>query len=123
MIVDVDQITAGHLVRAIDEHLRWCRTNAIDPPDELLRLLGHVSMVARNGQQRPTVAPPLVVAHDRDMQLLTLTYEAAARRLGVSARTVRRLVADGALAAVSIAGARRIRTADLGAYVDSLVAS
>lgn len=52
--------------------------------------------------------------------LLALDYESVATRLGVSVRTVRRLVSTGDLPAVSISGCRRVRATDLIAYVESL---
>lgn len=52
--------------------------------------------------------------------VLTINYDEAARRLGVSRRTVQRLVASGELPTVELGGACRVRTADLVAYVDGL---
>lgn len=46
-----------------------------------------------------------------------VTYDAAARTLSLSKRQIRRLVADGKLPAVSVGGARRIRSSDLAALL------
>ena len=52
-----------------------------------------------------------------------LDLETAAARLAVSARTVRRLIASGALPSVRILSARRIIADDLTAYIASRIAS
>lgn len=70
------------------------------------------------GQGRPNVAPG-GEGQDTDL-MLALSYDAAGRRLGVSGRTVRRLVAESKLPAVDIGACRRIRVADLAAYVAGL---
>jgi excisionase family DNA binding protein len=80
------------------------------PELESLRLL-----VASQGQARPML--------DVDAQAgeaFAMTYETAARRLAVSSRTVRRLVANGELPRVEIGGCSRIATADLEAFAEGL---
>jgi excisionase family DNA binding protein len=52
---------------------------------------------------------------------LLITKAEAAEQLGVSVRTVARLIAAGRLPLVHVEGAARVRVADLEAYVDSLV--
>ena len=60
------------------------------------------------------------------IQPVTMTYDEAAQYLGVSPRTVRRLVADGSLRHVPIPGRGegvklvRIRREDLDAYLDAV---
>jgi excisionase family DNA binding protein len=51
---------------------------------------------------------------------LLITKSDAAEQLGVSLRTVERLIAAGRLPLVHVEGAARVRVADLGAYVQSL---
>jgi excisionase family DNA binding protein len=51
---------------------------------------------------------------------LLITKSEAAEQLGVSLRTIERLIAAGRLPLVHVAGAARVRVADLGAYVQSL---
>lgn len=46
-----------------------------------------------------------------------IDLETAAARLAVSVRTVRRLIASGALPSVRILSARRIIATDLAAYI------
>lgn len=52
-----------------------------------------------------------------------LTYEEVSRRLAVSERQVKRLVASGSLDAVHIGTAARVHTDDLRDYMDSLRAT
>ena len=51
---------------------------------------------------------------------LLLTKNEAAEQLGVSVRTIERLISAGRLPLVHVEGAARVRVADLGAYVQSL---
>jgi excisionase family DNA binding protein len=52
---------------------------------------------------------------------LLITKAEAAEQLGISVRTVERLIAAGRLPLVHVEGAARLRVADLEAYVDALV--
>ena len=54
------------------------------------------------------------------MEPLLLTYEQVGQRLQVSARTVRRRVAEGSLPAVGVGSARRVRATDVDAFVKEL---
>ena len=51
---------------------------------------------------------------------LLLTKSEAAEQLGVSLRTIERLISAGRLPLVHVEGAARVRVADLGAYVEGL---
>jgi excisionase family DNA binding protein len=51
---------------------------------------------------------------------LLLTKSEAAEQLGVSLRTIERLISAGRLPLVHVGAAARVRAADLGAYVQSL---
>jgi excisionase family DNA binding protein len=55
------------------------------------------------------------------VQRLLTTKSEAADQLGVSVRTVERLITAGRLPLVHVEGAARLRVADLEAYVDALV--
>jgi excisionase family DNA binding protein len=114
-VLGLDDVVAQHLVRAVAEHARWCRTNGILLPSVLADLL---AALACDGQERPPVAPP--VFEPDDGAVLLFDYHAAGRRLGVSERTVRRLAAAGKLAVVNVEGCRRIRATDLADYVKGL---
>jgi excisionase family DNA binding protein len=52
---------------------------------------------------------------------LLITKAEAAEQLGISVRTVERLISAGRLPLVHVEGAARLRVADLEAYVDALV--
>ena len=54
---------------------------------------------------------------------LLITKSEAAEQLGVSVRTIERLITSGRLPLVHVEGAARVRVADLGAYVQSLDAN
>jgi excisionase family DNA binding protein len=84
--------------RHIQNGLHW------SPELESLRLL------ASGGPERPFL----------DDDVLAMDYETAGRKLGVSARTIRRLTASGELPRVEIAGCARITTEDLNAFVTGL---
>jgi excisionase family DNA binding protein len=51
---------------------------------------------------------------------LLITKSEAAEQLGVSVRTIERLISAGRLPLVHVEGAARVRVADLGAYVQGL---
>ncbi|MPY92955.1 MAG: helix-turn-helix domain-containing protein [Acidimicrobiia bacterium] len=73
---------------------------------------------ALNGQQRPTVQAGSESVHTGHVPLAH-NYERAAARLGVSARTVRRLVVSGELPTVRIGRSVRITEADLQRFIDT----
>ncbi len=101
-----------YAARVLTEVRQRYRRNGLSFPIELEALL---HLLANAGQQLPEVAE----AADN---VLAMSYEDAGRRLGVSERTVRRLVASGELPRVQIgAGNSRIAVADLDAYVNSLM--
>jgi excisionase family DNA binding protein len=52
---------------------------------------------------------------------LLITKAEAGEQLGVSVRTVERLISSGRLPLVHVEGAARLRVTDLEAYVDTLV--
>lgn len=60
------------------------------------------------------------VAVDDPGVLDLLTFQETAQRLRLSEETVKRLVRDGRLPAVSVGRARRVRPADLAEFIESL---
>ena len=64
------------------------------------------------------VAKRAKVANSADVLLLNVREVAAA--LGVSVRTVHRMIDDGRLPAVRLGGSVKVRPADLRAFVQSL---
>jgi excisionase family DNA binding protein len=104
MILLIADGNDSHWIRACAEHLRWCRRNGIPAPTEMAAFLD--ALVARRGQERPTfaaAAPPV--------QPASMGIESAAQALGVSPRTVRRLVASGRLSSFQ-SGRRRLIPSD-----------
>lgn len=100
LVLSVDERLGRHLARAVAEHLRWCRRNAVAAPAELSSLLAALSDCG--GQQR---------SDEREDDTLgdgvCVSYQTAARLLDVSERTVRRMCADGRLSALPV-GRRRV---------------
>ena len=117
LIIVADDRLRKHLARALADHLQWCRRNAVAAPPELSALLASLSDsdADRGGQ---------AWSNQRDDALLRdglcVTYSAAAAALGVSVRTVRRLVASGRLRAVPVGGSRRILVDELRLMVGAV---
>lgn len=114
VVVGLPEDSRWHLTKALTDHAGWCRTNGIAVPADIRELL---ESLARGGRARPKVGVELEPSNDA---LMLLSYPAAAGRLNVSARTVRRLVALGKLPAVQVAGCKRIKASDLATYVENL---
>lgn len=88
----------AYLLLAIAAGRRELRRNGYPAPREFDALVAVlVTATDSSGPQRPTAAPP-----DDDVDGALMNYARAARRLGVSERTVRRLVALGQLPTVRI---------------------
>lgn len=117
LVLGLDEVLTAHLRRSVMDHRRWCRANGVPFPvglDELVAVLAD-----QGGLGRPQFD---LFGDDSDSghMVLALEYAETAARLHVSERTVRRLVAAGALPAVDIGGCKRVRTSDLAAYVEGL---
>lgn len=113
--LDLDPAAEAHLLRALEVHrMTFCRDSRIPLPASLDALAR--SLAARSGQARPGSAPPVTLPDPDPVALLPLP--AASRMLAVSERTLRRLVADGHIPVVRIAGSTRIDADDLAAYID-----
>lgn len=109
----LDPRLRAHVVEALVEHVRRCeRTHHIAPPAELRALIS----AARNGQERPSNAVGADVA-DAALVPLLLEPDDAARQLGVSERTLRRLERDGEVKAVRIYRSVRFAPEDLEQFV------
>src|SRR4029450_5933494 len=107
---DSDAALLKYIARELGDLRRHYGLNGLHWPPELesLRLL-----VANDGQGRPTFDVDAEVG-DR----LAVTYDDVARRLSVSSRTVRRLIANGELPGVMIGGCARVTVADLQAFTE-----
>lgn len=102
-LIFVAQQLADFRARSASAGLRW--------PVALEAAL----LVASGRQAAPGFASSVDSAEDRCM-----TFSEAAQRLSVSPRTLSRLVANGELSTVSVAGAARVRASDLADYVAAL---
>lgn len=109
VVLALDEATARHLAVAIGDHIKACERNGWAVPAGVRALFE----VAVADSSRPLadvgghdLGGVVLPAHDA-----TVSYEQAAARLGVSTRTVGRMVAAGRLVRVS----RRVTLASLAA--------
>ncbi|HEV2069473.1 MAG TPA: helix-turn-helix domain-containing protein [Acidimicrobiales bacterium] len=116
--VALDATSRRHLARALEERRHWCRANGAPFPAGLAQL---ELLAASNGQERPKQTGADLVAEAAPVAI-AFTYEEAGAVLSVSARTIRRLVEEGRLRAITVGGPRtpRIHRSDLEAYAESL---
>ena len=90
-------------------------------PHEVEELAAFLMHLARTRRDPPTLADEFGTAHYVRMpDRLLVTKGEAAERLGISVRTVERLVAAGQLPQVYIERLARFRVSDLEAYVNGL---
>ena len=113
-----------HLAVALLSHVHVVERSGGSVPPGFRDLAAALHFAARHGQGRPTL-DDLASLHDSESERIpstarALSYQKAARALDVSQRTIRRLVADGDLPAVRIAGAVRIRLVDLEEHLAGL---
>jgi excisionase family DNA binding protein len=85
--------------------------------DELAAFL---TQYVRTRQAVTGVNSDFATSQDVPAVRLLITKAEAADQLGVSVRTVERLISAGRLPLVHVEGAARLRVADLHAYVDAL---
>jgi excisionase family DNA binding protein len=110
-----------HLAAALSAHERRLRTEGATVPAAFVDLADLLLECVRARHDSTMLYEAVANAHHVDVtERLLLTKREAPDRLGVSVRTVDRLVAGGRLPLVHVEGARRIRAADLMAYVDGL---
>lgn len=119
VILFVDSAVGRHLAAALKAHIRELRRDGLPIPPTLVEL---AAVAATGGQARPSLDDAVASADAAAMDQLALDYRAAGARLGVSDRSVRRLIADGKLPSVDVAGCVRIRMADLQDYLAALPA-
>lgn len=106
--------TLAYAARVLGEFRRRCRSNGVHMPPELESL----ALLLASDRQ----APPQLAAAEQTGDLLCMSYDEAARRLSVSRRTIERLTARCTLPTVTVGGCKRIRSADLDAFVEGLAA-
>ncbi len=111
-----------HLARAITRYVRQLRKDGLPVPFILDELAAFLTLYVRTRQAATGVDGDYRTPQDVPvMPRLLITKAEAAEQLGVSVRTVERLIAAGRLPLVHVEGAARLRVADLEAYVDTLV--
>jgi excisionase family DNA binding protein len=110
-----------HLALALSRHVRDLRQAGVSVPAEVDELAAFLARSVRLRQATTAVDEDLdAVQAPRVMDRLLLTKGEAAEQLGVSVRTIERLVAAGQLPLVHIESAARFRVSDLEAYVHDL---
>jgi excisionase family DNA binding protein len=113
----------AHLVVALSKYLRQLRADGRRVPAEVEALTIFLTDPAR-ALQDVTVPDswPAAYGHRAMHKRLLITKSDAAELLGVSLRTIERLISAGRLPLVHVEGAARVRVADLEAYVQGLKA-
>ena len=111
-----------HIAAALTAHERRLRRDGAPIPAVFADLLELVRQLARTRHD----ATPIGAREERTDDVgvtdrLLLTKAETAERLGVSVRTVERLVTAGHLPQVGVEGARRFRVVDVTTYVANLV--
>lgn len=107
---------APYLVAVLRVGIRELRRDGVPVPAEVEELVS----AANRRQSPPTLGDPATGDHAAGVDELTVDFRSAGAMLGVSHRSVSRLVAAGKLPVVLLCGARRIRTADLRSFVADL---
>ena len=111
----------AHLALAMIRHVRQLHQEGQRVPALVDELTGFLAQCVRTRLATTPLDGLRWAADDgRVARRLLVTKAEAAEQLGVSVRTIERLVAAGRLPLVHVEGAARLRQADLEAYVDSL---
>jgi excisionase family DNA binding protein len=111
-----------HLALAITRYVRQLRMDGLPVPSMVEELAAFLTLYIRTRQAATGVDGDYGMREDVSaVRRLLITKAEAAERLGISVRTVERLIAAGRLPLVHVEGAARLRVADLEAYVDALV--
>ncbi len=112
----------AHLTLAITRYVRQLHKEGLPVPSMVEELAAFLTMYVRTRQAATGVHRDYGTLQGLPMaRRLLITKADAAEQLGISVRTVHRLIAAGKLPLVHVEGAARLRVADLEAYVDSLV--
>lgn len=111
----------AHVVQALADHVRALRRAGRSVPPELETVTAALRASLPNPQRPAECACDQQERDAGDVyEPLLLTLPDVARMLAVSRATVERLVAAEDLASVKVGSGRRVRRADLDAYVASL---
>ena len=111
-----------HLALAITRYIRQLRKDELPVPSMVDELAACLTLYVRTRQAATGVDGDYGTPRDIPVvRRLLITKAEAAEQLGVSVRTVERLIASGRLPLVHVEGAARLRVVDLEAYVNALV--
>jgi excisionase family DNA binding protein len=116
LVIALDEASRRHLLDAIHRHASWVRERGFPLPPALAALA--LQLAAESGQQRSEGDHDAGGDDYRDRELLD--YTSAARVLGVSDRTVRRLVRDGRLKSARIGRRQLISRQALADFVKDI---
>jgi len=113
----------AHLVIALSRYRRQLRAEGARVPAQIEDLIGFLADRAKARHDVLMLDPWRAASDPPAMsRRLLITKSDAAEQLGVSLRTIERLIAAGRLPLVHVEGAARVRVADLEAYVQGLEA-
>jgi excisionase family DNA binding protein len=105
----------------MNRYVRQLRKDGLPVPPVVDELAAFLTLYVRNRQAPTDVDGGYQTAQDAPVvRRLAITKAEAAEQLGVSVRTIERLVSAGRLTLVHIEGAARLRVADLEAYLEAL---
>jgi excisionase family DNA binding protein len=119
MILNVPPEVAVHIAAALILYRRQPTTGATELPKSLAQVEEYMTERATQCHARTLLDELQRVRNGCSVPPEVVTYQAAASLLAVSVRTVQRLVAAGTLKSIGVRGARRIRVAEVAAYLDS----
>jgi excisionase family DNA binding protein len=113
----------AHLVIALSRYLRHLRAESARVPPQLEDLTTFLADRVR-ARRDVLLLDPWRAGSDPSTtpRRLLITKSEAAEQLGISLRTIERLISSGRLPLVHVEGAARVRVSDLEAYVQGLVA-
>jgi excisionase family DNA binding protein len=113
----------AHLLIALARHLRYLREDSKRVPAQLEDLSVFLASHVRQCHDVPPVDRRKTRLDSAAVpSRLLFTKREAAEQLGVSLRTIERLISAGRLPLVHVEGAARVRVSDLEAYVQGLEA-
>jgi excisionase family DNA binding protein len=106
---------------ALSLHVRRLHEEGLPVPPEVEELAALLTCVARGRQDPPNLAGETGAVHHGPVpERLLVTKSEAAEQLGVSVRTIERLVASGRLPQVHVERLARFRVSDLEAFAENL---
>jgi excisionase family DNA binding protein len=113
----------AHLVVALSRYLHQLRAEGGRVPAQVEALITFLTDPARSVHDVTVLASWRAASSASAMpRRLLITKSDAAEVLGISLRTIERLISSGRLPLVHVEGAARVRVTDLEAYVQSLEA-